>query len=153
MRKTILVIMLACFAPMALAEEKQKTIPPCAPLVVENGLVRSAGYSAHHFSKLKPGNVGISMYVGQDLDGAKYTPEQISRYLVKEIEKGSNLDAECFISSKKSPKGTSIAFTVYGIEVPQDENGLNVIQAIDEKTIQAVRGEANLVRLREELEL
>lgn len=119
----------------------------CAPLVVENGRERSADYSAHNFSTKKKGNVGISIYAGSEFDGAQYTPDQIGRYLVNKVEAGNLLDAECFISPKKSPNGTSIAFTVNGIDVPKDENGLNLTKALDEQTIAMVRGEANLVQV------
>lgn len=90
----------------------------CQPLhYSSSGVNMGADRSSYKFSNEAKGNVGIAIYGGQDLKKTGYTPEQIGAYLVKQVEMAQGIDAECFIHNEEMPRGSSILFTVNGLNL------------------------------------
>ena len=129
---------LGAFSGATQAEGEQ-----CEPLYHHpSGDTYTASTSAHIYSKRHVGAVGISIFQGADL--SRESSHTLGTKLVG-VMKRSGLEAECFVHDKSVKGGTSVNFHIAGLAFDED-NGLNVREAVDRENLKAVVAEARTAR-------
>ncbi|MEM7467204.1 MAG: hypothetical protein AAF387_10000 [Pseudomonadota bacterium] len=91
----------------------------CAALTKDaQGYEWDASYSAHNYSEDNIGNVGISIYPGEDLNS--FSADELGSKLVN-LFKSAGVQAECFINNSSfTESGTALSFKIDGLSIVID---------------------------------
>ena len=110
----------------------------CGELMqADNGHIFNARTSSHAYSQENLGNVGISIFAGQDF--GDNSPEFMGALLVNEF-RARGVHAECFVHHTPVPNGTGVWFHIAGLA--QSEESLGITAAFDEDMLDSLEAEA-----------
>lgn len=107
-------------------------------LTTSTGRQINASTSAHSYAREHTGNVGISIFAGQDL--GEYSPEFLGTALVNSF-RNRGVEAECFVHHEPMPNGTGIRFHIAGLTYPESES-YSISEAYSVDTIESLADEA-----------